>query len=62
VTGKSSNVFFGLLIMMNRDDLGYGNWTARGEIRGSVQDQHLRKRVSETFSLIKGVRMGIEVS
>jgi len=46
--------------MMNRDDLGYGNWTARGEIRGSVQDQHLRKRVSETFSLIKGVRMGIE--
>jgi hypothetical protein len=46
--------------MMNRDDLGYGYWTARGEIRGSVQDRRLRKRVSEAFSLIKGVRMGIE--
>jgi len=59
IGGKAFNSVF-LLIMMNRDDLGYGNWTARGEIRGSVQDQLLRKRVSEAFSLIKGVRMGIE--
>lgn len=46
--------------MINRDDLGCGYWAARGEIRGSAQDQLLRKRAPEAFSLIKGVRMGIE--
>ena len=40
-------------VMINRDCWGHSYSMARGEIRGPMEDELLRKRLSKMFSLIK---------
>ena len=40
-------------VMINRSSWGHPYCAVRGEIRGSAQDEHLRKHLARMFPLIK---------